>query len=108
MFVDQITAWKHSTKMRILLTTKHLGAVYSFRAFHAHRQLQTEQIGKYMWSDNRYRKLEQNVKTLITCKINTDFSCYGFTRKYNQTKTSWRKYCPEKIMIGRMCKFTSA
>jgi len=26
-----------------------------------------------MWSDNRNRMLEQNVKDVITCKINNDF-----------------------------------
>jgi len=38
-------------------------------------------VMNYMWSDNRYRMLEQNVKTPITCKINTDFSCCDFYEK---------------------------
>jgi len=37
-----------------------------------------------MWSDDRRRKLEQNVKSLITCIINTDFSCCAFYEKMNK------------------------
>jgi len=55
-----------------------------------------------MWSDNISRMLEQNVKPLITFKI-TDFFCCAFYAK-NRAKTSWRKYCLRKSMIGRMCK----
>jgi len=35
-------------------------------------------IMKSMWSESRSRMLEQNVKAVITCKINTDWSCSDF------------------------------
>jgi len=57
-----------------------------------------------MWSDNR-RTLEQNVKALIIWKIQSilAFPAVIFTRKWNRTKSSWRKYFLQRSMIGRMC-----
>ena len=37
-------------------------------------------IVKSMWSESRNRMLEQNVKAVITCKINTDGPALTFTR----------------------------
>jgi len=48
--------------------------------------------------------LEQNVKALMACRCDTDFPAVIFTRKQNRTKTSWKKYCLQKIMIGQMWK----
>jgi len=47
-----------------------------------------------MWSDNRSRMLEQNMKARITCKINTDFSCYDF---YENIKSD--KFLEESIVF---------
>ena len=55
-------------------------------------------------SDNRSKMLEQNVKALMACRCDTDFPAVIFTRKQNRTKTSWKKYCLQKIMIGQMWK----
>ena len=55
-----------------------------------------------MWSDNRNRMLEQNVKALPPVKLISTFLGVIFTTKYNRTKTF------EKSMIGRMGKFTNA
>jgi len=44
-----------------------------------------------MWSDNRSRMLEQHVKALIACKINTDFSCCDFYEKMNSNKDILKK-----------------
>jgi len=43
------------------------------------------------WCDNRSRMLEQNVKTLITCKIATDFSCCDFYEKIKSNKDFLKK-----------------
>jgi len=42
-------------------------------------------------SDNRSRILEQNVKALITCKINTDCSCCDFYDKIKSNKDFLKK-----------------
>jgi len=39
-----------------------------------------------MWSDNRNRMLEQNVKSVVTCKINTDFFCCDCYEKIKSSK----------------------
>jgi len=44
-----------------------------------------------LWSDNRSRMLEQNVKPLITCKINTDFCCCDFSEKLKSSKDLLKK-----------------
>ena len=40
-----------------------------------------------MWSDHRSKMLEQNVKALITYKINSNLSCCDFYKKSNPTNT---------------------
>jgi len=44
-----------------------------------------------MRSDNRSQMLEQNVKALITCKINTVFSSCDFYEKTNSNKVFLKK-----------------
>jgi len=44
-----------------------------------------------MPSDNRSRILEQNVKALITSKINTDFSSSDFYEKIKSNKDFLKK-----------------
>jgi len=43
-----------------------------------------------MWSDNRSRILEKNVKPLITCKI-TDFFCHDFYEKIKSSEDFLKK-----------------
>jgi len=45
-----------------------------------------------MWSDNRSRILEENVKSLITCNlINTGFCCCEFYDKIKSSKDLLKK-----------------
>ena len=48
-------------------------------------------IMNHIWSDNRNRMLEHNVKALITCKINTDFSWCDFYEKIQSNKDFLKK-----------------
>jgi len=44
-----------------------------------------------MWSDNRSRMLEQHVKALVPCKIDTDFSCCDFYEKIKSNNDILKK-----------------
>jgi len=61
-----------------------------------------------MRSDNRSEMLEQNVKAYITSKINNVISWCDFYEKIKSNKDFVKKYCPQKSIIGRVCKFTNA
>jgi len=61
-----------------------------------------------MRSDNRNRKLEQNMKGLITYQLNTDFSWCDFYEKIQSNKDFLKHYCLQKNMIGRMGQFKNA
>ena len=47
-----------------------------------------------MWSDHRSKMLEQNVKALITCKINSNLSCCDFYEKVKSNKNFLKKVLP--------------
>ena len=44
-----------------------------------------------MWSNHRSKILEQNVKALITCKINSNLSCCNFYEKVKSNKNFLKK-----------------
>jgi len=49
-----------------------------------------------MRSDKRNRMLEQNVKALITCKFNNDFSWYDFYGRIQSNKDLKKVLSTEK------------
>jgi len=54
-------------------------------------------IMKSMWSESRNRMLEQNVKAVITCKINTDWSCSDLYENVKLNNVFLKKVlCTEK------------
>ena len=56
-----------------------------------------------MWSDNRSKMLEKNVKALITCRSNTDFSCCDFYEKIISNKDFLKKVlCTEHYDWGNV------
>ena len=60
-----------------------------------------------MWSGNWRRMLEQNVQVLITCKINTAFSCCDFYESKIEQRIL-ETIVAQKSIIGRKCKTTNA
>jgi len=61
-----------------------------------------------MWSDNKSKMLEQNVKALITCRSNSYWLFllwFLWENKIEQRLLG--ESCLHKIMIGQMCKFTN-
>ena len=83
------------------------GGVYILFTWHIISSWKNFSIMNDMWSDNRSKLLEQNVKPLITCRSRIlTFSAVNFTRK--QTERRLPEESLQKIVIGQMRSFTNA